>query len=148
MQTEQVNGQSDNSWLDREESCPTCARERAISVLKEDEVKRWRIESTKQQILDRLDMEDRPPRVKTKEQIVDLHLGHDLPANVVLTDPATVEQIRQMILFPAKIFRRHRNHPHHHIVTLTLKFPIAEDMVQSVLHSAVLWTAKGTNHTG
>lgn len=152
MQTEQV-GQGETWPLERnnDQECPTCARERAMSVLKEDEVKRWRIESTKQQILDRLEMEDRPPRVKTKE--TSLHL-HNLPPTIVLPESLSshyqsleVEPARQIILFPSKIFRRNKNHHHHHNPgeTLTIKFPITDEMVDASLHSAVLWTARATS---
>ncbi len=150
MQTKQV-GQGESWPLERNDrDCPTCARERTVSVLKEDEVKRWRIESTKQQILDRLEMEDRPPRVKTKEAA--LH-RHSLPPTVVLPDSnpspyqmLEVEPARQIILFPTKIFRRNK---HHHDQppgeTLTMKFPITDEMLEAALQSAVLWTAQATS---
>ncbi|KAI9563298.1 hypothetical protein GHT06_010756 [Daphnia sinensis] len=159
MQTDQV-GQGDSWPLERnDQECPTCTRERAVSVMKDDEIKRWRIESTKQQILDRLEMDDRPPRVKTKEAA--LHL-HSLPPTIVLPDSMSssyevaqeVEPIRQIILFPSKTFRRNKNSRHHHndppplikeLETVTLKFPITDDMLEAALHSAVLWTAQQTS---
>ncbi|XP_046642070.1 bone morphogenetic protein 2-like [Daphnia pulicaria] len=158
MQTEQV-GQGDSWQLERnDQDCPTCTRERTVSVMKDDDIKRWRIESTKQQILDRLEMEDRPPRVKTKE--VALHM-HSLPPTIVLPDSISgpyqvaqeVEPARQIILFPTKTFRRNKNHKNHHNdpppiargETLTLKFPITDEMLVDALQSAVLWTAQETS---
>lgn len=159
MQTDQV-GQGDSWPLERnDQECPTCTRERAVSVMKDDEIKRWRIESTKQQILDRLEMDDRPPRVKTKEAA--LHL-HSLPPTIVLPESMSssyevaqeAEPIRQIILFPSKTFRRNKNSRHHHndppplikeLETVTLKFPITDDMLEAALHSAVLWTAQQTS---
>lgn len=156
MQTEQQVGQGDSWQLERnDQDCPTCTRERTVSVMKDDDIKRWRIESTKQQILDRLEMEDRPPRVKTKE--VALHM-HSLPPTIVLPDSISgpyqvaqeVEPARQIILFPTKTFRRNKNHKNHHNdpppiargETLTLKFPITDEMLVDALQSAVLWTAQ------
>ncbi|XP_057367545.1 inhibin beta B chain-like [Daphnia carinata] len=156
MQTDQV-GQGESWSLERnDQECPTCTRERAVSVMKDDEIKRWRIESTKQQILDRLEMDDRPPKVKTKEAA--LHL-HSLPPTIVLPDSMSssyevaqeVEPIRQIILFPSKTFRRNKDSRHHHndppplikeLETITLKFPITDEMHEAALHSAVLWTAQ------
>lgn len=144
MQTEQV-GQGEPWPLDRNDpDCSTCARERAVSVLKEDEVKRWRIETIKQQILDRLEMEDRPPRVKTKSNLI-----HSLPPTVVLPESSQImeiERTRQIILFPTKIFRRNKIH-HDQLQgeTLTIKFPITDEMSRSKLKLAVLWTAQATS---
>lgn len=159
MQTQQV-GQGDSWPLERnDQECPTCTRERTVSVMKDDEIKRWRIESTKQQILDRLEMDDRPPRVKTKEAA---HHLHSLPPTIVLPDSMSssyevaLEPIRQIILFPSKTFRRNKNSRHHHndppplikeMETVTLKFPITDDMLEAALHSAVLWTAQHTSNT-
>jgi hypothetical protein len=160
MQTEQV-GQSDSWPLERnDQECPTCTRERTVSVMKDDDIKRWRIESTKQQILDRLEMEDRPPRVKTKQ--VALHM-HSLPPTIILPDIISspyeiaqeVEPARQIILFPTKTFRRNKiNKNNHHNdpppldrgETLTLKFPITDDMLVDALQSAILWTAQETSN--
>ena len=154
MQTEQV-GQGESWPLERnDQDCPTCARERTVSVLKEDEVKRWRIESTKQQILDRLEMEDRPPRVKTKDHQGALHHPYNLPPTVVLpnSNPSPyqmleVEPARQIILFPTKIFRRNKQHLHDQppAEILTMKFPITDEMLEAALQSAVLWTAQATS---
>jgi hypothetical protein len=159
MQTEQV-GQGDSWPLERnDQECPTCTRERTVSVMKDDDIKRWRIESTKQQILDRLEMEDRPPRVKTKD--VALHM-HSLPPTIVLPDSISspyqiameVEPARQIILFPTKTFRRNKINKNHHNdppppltrgETLTLKFPITDEMLVDALQSAVLWTAQETS---
>lgn len=133
MQSEQVSSSGDFWPSERNDpECPTCQRERTLTVLKEEEIKRWRIETTKKQILDRLEMEDRPPRVKTKESPF-----HGLPP-IALQFPESsqnereTEPTRQIILFPEKIFRRNK--------TSTLKFHVTNEMNESALRSAVLWT--------
>ena len=144
-----------SSWLERSDGnspssssssssspsgCASCARERTLSALKEEEVRQWRIESTKQQILDRLEMEARPPRVKTKDH-------HQLPPEAVLPvwqhKPEDDQPARQIILFPSKIFRNRSSQKHQqHTKSETLKFHITAEMIEAVLQSAVLWTAQ------
>jgi len=120
--------------------CASCGRDKYLAVLKEEEVRQLRIESTKQQILDRLEMEDRPPRVKTKDISQML-----LPS---LTSSESTESIssplaHQIILFPVKIFReRNTNNSSNQHRSERLKFHITEEMYEAVLKSAVLWTAK------
>lgn len=133
--------------------CPTCVREKSLALLKEEQVRQWRIESTKQQILDRLEMEDRPPRVKTKETSLN---AHQLPGVILTTQiQHAQEQVSppasQIILFPSKIFReRNRtgssnSSSSHHHRSERLKFHITEEMFEAVLHSALLWTAQLSN---
>ena len=90
-------------------------------------------------------MDARPPRVKTK----DAH-NHQLPPEALI--PVWQHKIeeydqpaRQIILFPAKIFRNrnvatHKNHQTNK--GETLKFHITDEMIEAVLHSAILWTAQ------
>lgn len=161
MRSEQLlGGPSGEAWPEGSNTpssseCVSCARERALSTLKEHDIRRWRIESTKQQILERLDMQERPPRVKTKDQ-VQQHKRRDLSAVLPDSVMATLELeqqqqqqqeagVRQLILFPAKTLRTTKNAVNYrsHRVEGRLestKFHVTDEMMEFSLQSAVFWT--------
>ena len=119
------------------EGCQGCLARRQTSIGsgQDDEWRQLRIESTKQLILERLDMHHRPKVKSSRVQ---------LPAAIFPTVPDEDDapddplEIRQVILYPSQI--RHPTRRRNRSVKVGLIFPITEEMRSHLLNSAVLWT--------
>lgn len=113
-----------------EVKCATCGREASVAMLNEDELKQLRFETTKQMILDRLDMNERP-KFKNKT---------GSGGGVVWTPlEEAVDTSRQIIIFPSRILPVRRS------ASSVLKFHVTDEMMDVALQSAVLWTASVDN---
>ena len=116
--------------------CATCGNEASVASLTESELKRLRIETTKQMILDRLEMEERP-KFKNKT---------DSGGGVIWTPlEEAVDASRQIIIFPTKILPVRRGASSGSAASSVLKFPVTDEMLDVALQSAVLWTAAADN---
>jgi len=116
--------------------CATCGREVHAMMVSEDEMKQLRIETLKQKILDRLEMEERP-KFKNKT---------DSGRGMIWTPlEEAVDTSRQIILFPTKILPVQRSASPNSSASSVLKFHITNEMVDVALQSAILWTASVDN---
>ena len=117
-----------------EDQCAGCSS----ALDQDDHVRRLRIEATKRLILDRLQMDDRPSKIDADSRISFPSTLNPVSADDEEEDSRDVSDIRQLILFPTKIWPPKRSSRSSNSL---LKFHITPEMRFMSLRSAVLWTA-------